>query len=210
MTLRKCIVTGQSRDSVQMIRFVLGPFGEVVPDIEEKLPGKGMWVTSCYQTIAKTAEKKSFERSMHRKVLFSDRFLENIEQKLVDRAVSAVGIARRAGRVLAGHAKIDRALRDRKVLLRIEAKDGAEDGRNKLTRLDPNIPILDCVYGKELARAFETRHAIHLAIAVDNKKGNDGLMTKLKKDFGRLEQFRKSNKNVKLENSTYQCIETII
>ena len=208
--LRKCIVTGQSRTTVEMIRFVLGPFGEVVPDIEEKLPGKGMWVTSCYETISKTVEKRSFERSMHQKVLISDGFLENIERKLVDRAVSAVGLARRAGRVLAGHAKIDRALREHKVLLRIEAKDGAEDGRNKLTRLNPNIPILDCVYGKELARAFEKRDTIHLAIAVDNKKGNDGLMAKFKKDFGRLEQFRKSNKNVKLEKSTYQCIETII
>lgn len=208
--LRKCIVTGQSQATVEMIRFVLGPFGEVVPDIEEKLPGKGMWVTSCYETISKTVEKRSFERSMHQKILISDGFLENIERKLVDRAVSAVGLARRAGRVLAGHAKIDRALRERKVLLRIEAKDGAKDGRNKLTRLNPSIPILDCVYGKELARAFEKRDTIHLAIAVDNKKGNDGLMAKFKKDFGRLEQFRKSNKNVKLEKSTYQCIETII
>ena len=210
MRLRKCIVTGQSQEPVKMIRFVLGPFGEVVPDIEEKLPGKGMWVTSCYETISKTAEKRSFERSTHQKVLISSGFLENIERKLVDRAVSTVGLARRAGLVLAGHAKIDRALREGKVLLRIEAKDGAEGGRNKLTRLDPNIPILDCVYGKELARAFEKRDAIHLAIAVDNKNGNDGLMAKFKKDFGRLEQFRKSNKNVKLENSTYQYIETII
>ena len=209
-TLRKCILTGQSLEPVEMIRFVLGPFGEVVPDIEEKLPGKGMWVTSCYETISKTVEKRFFERSMHQKVIISDGFLENIERKLVDRAVSAVGLARRAGRVLAGHTKIDRAIREGKVLLRIEAKDGAEGGRNKLTQLDPNIPILDCVYGKELARAFEKRDAIHLAIAVDNKKGNDGLMAKFKKDFGRLEQFRKSNKNVKLENSTYQCIETII
>ena len=210
MTLRKCIVTGQSQEPVKMIRFVLGPFGEVVPDIEEKLPGKGMWVTSCYETISKTVEKRSFEKSTHQKVLISSGFLENIERKLVDRAVSAVGLARRAGRVLAGHTKIDRALRKGKVLLRIEAKDGAEGGRNKLTRLDPNIPILDCVYEKELARALEERNAIHLAITVDDKNGNDGLMAKFKKDFGRLEQFRKSNKNVKLENSTYQCIETII
>ena len=208
--IRKCIATGRSQEPIKMIRFVLDPFGVVVPDLAEKLPGKGMWVTSCYGTISKAIEKRLFERSMHQKVLISNSFLDNIEQMLVDRAVSVVGLARRAGRVLAGHAKVDLALRQDKVLLRIEAKDGAEGGRTKLTRLDPNIPILDCVYGKELARAFETRHAIHLAIAVDNKKGNDGLMTKLKKDFGRLEQFRKSNKNVKLENSTYQCIETII
>ena len=76
MTLRKCIVTGQSQEPVKMIRFVLGPFGEVVPDIEEKLPGKGMWVTSCYETISKTVEKRSFERSTHQKVLISNGFLE--------------------------------------------------------------------------------------------------------------------------------------
>ena len=210
MTLRKCIVTGESREPVKMIRFVLGPFGEVVPDIEEKLPGKGMWVTSCYDTISKTVGKRSFERSMHQKVLISNGFLENIEQKLVARAVSAVGLARRAGRVLAGHTKIDHALRQGKVLLRIEAKDGAHDGRNKLTRLNPNIPILDCAYGEELARAFEKRDTVHLAIAVNNKDVDDGLMAKFRKDFGRLEQFRKSNKNVRLENSTYQCIETIV
>ena len=209
-TLRKCILTGQSLEPVEMIRFVLGPFGEVVPDIEEKLPGKGMWVTSCYETISKTVEKRSFERSTHQKVLISSGFLENIERKLVDRAVSAVGLARRAGLILAGHAKIDRALRQGKVLCIIEAKDGAASGRNKLTRIDPSIPILDCVYEKELARAFEQRNAVHLAITVDDENGNDGLMAKFEKDFGRLEQFRKSNKNVKLENSTYQCIENII
>ena len=147
---------------------------------------------------------------MHQKVLISNSFMDNVEQMLVDRAVSAVGLARRAGRILAGHAKIDHALRQRKVLLRIEAKDGAQDGRNKLTRLNPNIPVLDCVYNEELARAFEKHNAVHLAIAVNNKNGDDGLMAKFKKDFGRLERFRQSNQNVRLENSTYQCIETTI
>ena len=209
-TLRKCLLTRQSGETVKMIRFVLDPFGEVVPDLAEKLPGKGMWVTSCYETIYKTIEKRLFERSMHQKVLISNGFLDNIERMLVDRAVSAVGLARRAGRVLAGYTKIDHALREGRVLLRIEAKDGGKDGRNKLTRLNPNIPVLDCVYGKELARAFENPNAVHLAIAVNNKNGNDGLMAKFTKDFGRLDQFRKSNENVRLENSTYQCIETIV
>ena len=207
---RKCIATEESKEPIKMIRFVLDPFGAVVPDLAEKLPGKGMWITSCYGTISKAVEKRLFERSMHQRVIISNSFLEDIEQILVDRAVSAVGLARRAGRVLAGHAKIDHALRQGKVLLRIEAKDGSRDGRNKLTRLNPNIPVLDCVYSEELARAFEKHNAVHLAIAVNNKKGDDGLMAKFKKDFGRLEQFRRSNKNVRLENSTYQCIETTI
>jgi len=208
--IRKCIATGRSQEPIKMIRFVLDPFGVVVPDLAEKLPGKGMWVTSCYGTISKAIEKRLFERSMHQKVLISNSFLDNIEQMLVDRAVSVVGLARRAGRVLAGHAKVDLALRQGKVLLRIEAKDGAQNGRNKLTRLDPYIPVLDCVYGEELARAFEKYNAVHLAIAVNNKNGDDGLVAKFKKDFGRLEQFRESNQNVRLENSTYQCIETTI
>jgi hypothetical protein len=77
--IRKCIATGKSKEPIKMIRFVLDPFGAVVPDLAEKLPGKGMWVTSCYGAISKAIEKRSFERSMHQKVLISNSFLDNIE-----------------------------------------------------------------------------------------------------------------------------------
>ena len=38
---RRCIVTGQVLPVEQLIRFVVGPDGVVVPDIEARLPGRG-------------------------------------------------------------------------------------------------------------------------------------------------------------------------
>jgi len=42
--LRTCIATGEEGAPERMIRFVVGPDGEVVPDLARRLPGRGMWV----------------------------------------------------------------------------------------------------------------------------------------------------------------------
>lgn len=39
---RRCIVTGETTPKAGLIRFVVGPDGTVVPDVLEKLPGRGM------------------------------------------------------------------------------------------------------------------------------------------------------------------------
>ena len=43
---RMCIVTRTVREADAMIRFVLGPGNEVVPDLRRQLPGRGVWVTA--------------------------------------------------------------------------------------------------------------------------------------------------------------------
>jgi len=43
---RRCIVTGEVQPKAGLIRFVAGPDGEVVPDLAEKLPGRGFWVVA--------------------------------------------------------------------------------------------------------------------------------------------------------------------
>ena len=41
---RRCISTGSLMNTKSMIRFVIGPEGDVVPDVLYKLPGRGLWV----------------------------------------------------------------------------------------------------------------------------------------------------------------------
>jgi predicted RNA-binding protein YlxR (DUF448 family) len=207
--LRKCIATGESEDRDGLIRFVLDPFGQLTPDFSEKLPGKGMWICSCYKMISLAVQKELFSKSARKKVLIPEKFISYIETGLVERAISSLGLARRAGRIIAGHAKVGNALRQGKVLMRIEAKDGAADGRGKLNRIRPNVPILESVSSKELAKAFDREHIIHLAVLINNHSGK-GLEQRLKRDFGRLERFRKTNLDTRLENVAYGCIETIV
>ena len=59
---RKCIVTGDSQPKFGLIRFVVAPDGQVVPDILGKLPGRGMYV-SAERAALDAAGKGQFSRS---------------------------------------------------------------------------------------------------------------------------------------------------
>lgn len=49
--LRRCVVTRESLPKERMIRFVLGPDRQVVPDLAAKLPGRGMWLSAAWDVI---------------------------------------------------------------------------------------------------------------------------------------------------------------
>ena len=41
---RRCLVTRESGPRGGLVRFAVGPDGAVVPDVDERLPGRGLWV----------------------------------------------------------------------------------------------------------------------------------------------------------------------
>ena len=45
-TVRRCALTRMRLPKEDLIRFVLAPSGEIVPDLKERLPGRGVWVTA--------------------------------------------------------------------------------------------------------------------------------------------------------------------
>ena len=45
-TVRMCAVTRQVRPIDELIRFVVSPSGEAIPDLKRKLPGRGLWVSA--------------------------------------------------------------------------------------------------------------------------------------------------------------------
>ena len=59
---RRCIVTGETQPKAGLIRFVAGPDGQVVPDLAEKLPGRGFWVVADRQALDRAAAKGLFSR----------------------------------------------------------------------------------------------------------------------------------------------------
>ena len=63
-TLRRCAVTRVQRPKDDLIRFVLGPDGTVVPDLKEKLPGRGVWLTAAHETVAQAVKRKVFSRAL--------------------------------------------------------------------------------------------------------------------------------------------------
>ena len=60
---RRCIVTGEILPDEKRVRFVVGPDNQIVPDIEETLPGRGIWVKAERAAIEKAVAKGLFARA---------------------------------------------------------------------------------------------------------------------------------------------------
>ncbi len=94
---RKCIVTGESQPKAGLIRFGLGPEGQVVPDVLGRLPGRGMYVVADRAAIAKAAAKGLFARAAKQPVMVPADLADEVERQLAKRVVELISLARKAG-----------------------------------------------------------------------------------------------------------------
>jgi uncharacterized protein len=164
-TLRRCIVTRQALEKPALIRFVIDPEGRVTPDLKERLPGRGLWVTADRAILEQAVAKNAFSRAAKQSVKV-DRDLTDRVIELARREVAElVGLARKSGQLVAGFEKVEAALRSGKVRVLVAASDGAADGRGKLARIaGSGVEICAPLTAAELARALGREHAVHAAI----------------------------------------------
>lgn len=164
-TLRRCIVTRQALEKPALFRFVIDPDGRVTPDLKERLPGRGLWVTARRHILDQAVAKNAFAKAAKQSVKI-DRDLAQRVAALARREVGELlGLARKSGHLVAGFEKVEAALRSGKVRVLVAASDGAEDGRGKLARLaGSGVEICAPLTAAELAQALGREHAVHAAI----------------------------------------------
>ena len=93
-----------------MIRFVVGPDGEAVPDVKRKLPGRGIWVTATRAAIEDAVKRNVFARGFKRDVRVARDLAEQTERLLERAALDALAIAGKAGTVVSGFSKVEAAV----------------------------------------------------------------------------------------------------
>lgn len=162
---RRCIVTGEIRDRGALLRFVVGPDGAIVPDIEARLPGRGLWLTPRRDIVERAVAKRIFARAARRSVSASPELADRIESLLARRCCDAIGLARRAGLAVAGFERVGDAVRRGQVGLLLVALDGAEGGQRKLAALGRGVPSARVLTAVELGGAFGRERTVHAAIA---------------------------------------------
>jgi predicted RNA-binding protein YlxR (DUF448 family) len=163
---RRCIVTGEVRDRAALVRFVVGPDGAIVPDIEARLTGRGLWLTARRDIVDRAVAKRIFARAARRPVAASPDLADRIESLLARRCCDAIGLARRAGAAVAGFERVGEAVRRGRVGLLLFALDGAEGGRGKLPAPGRNLPSARVLTAAELGGAFGRKRIVHAAVAV--------------------------------------------
>lgn len=99
---RKCLVRGESGPTDTLIRFAVAPDGAVVPDLAEKLPGRGMWVTADAECISTAIAKKMFGRAAGQPVTVPATLLADTTALLLDRVQKLLGLAKKASVLITG------------------------------------------------------------------------------------------------------------
>lgn len=175
---RTCVVTRQARAPEDLIRFVVGPGEELVPDLRRKLPGRGVWVGLSAAAVALAVKRKAFERSLKQKVVVSAALADEVDALMARDAIQALAMANKAGLVSTGFSKVEALAGTGRAAAVIAASDGAEDGKRKIGQalhraaagraeagLKPRaIPIVAIFAAAELELALGREHVIHAAL----------------------------------------------
>lgn len=134
MNGRMCIVTRRSLEPGALVRFVADPQGRVVPDLKRRLPGRGAHVEARRETVELAVKRRLFSRALKREVTGLDTLAGDLDALLKRSALGSLGLARKAGQVVTGSAKVDAALRSGSAAASLHATDAAADGLRKMAQ----------------------------------------------------------------------------
>src|SRR5437764_14499978 len=99
-TVRMCAVSREVRPIDELIRFVVSPQGEVVPDLKRKLPGRGMWVSASRRAVAEAVRRNQFSRGFKRDLRIAPTLAADTEGLLLRSVIDALAMAAKAGQVV--------------------------------------------------------------------------------------------------------------
>lgn len=173
---RMCAVSREVKPVDELLRFVVGPDGSVLPDLKRNLPGRGLWVTATRQVLDQAVKRNLFGRGFKRDVKVDSGLGETTDRLLERSALDALSIAGKAGEIITGFAKVEATL-DKNggsggLIGLLHASDGSPDGLRKLEAVlrrgeDENsreIPVIRAFSGMQLDLALGRPNVIHAAL----------------------------------------------
>ena len=192
---RHCALTRTLKPVDEMIRFVVAPNGDVVPDLKRKLPGRGIWITATRASLDEAVKRNVFARAFKRSVRVDPELSATTERLLERGALDALAIAGKAGGVIAGFAKVEAALGRDQIVAVIHSADAAIDGKRKLDaalqRKTPGktgeIAHIALFSGAQLDLALNRPNVVHAALLAG--PGSETFLARV----ARYARFRSSN-----------------
>lgn len=191
---RQCAVTRESRPPGELIRFVAAPDGAIVPDLERRLPGRGVWLTGRRDIVEKAIQSKAFAKSLKAAVDVPADLAQRVEAMLRRRVADALSLANKAGLAVAGFQQIDAAIEKGAVAVVLHGTDAAADGKGKLDRkfkaiqgsLGRPAPLLELLSTEEMSLAMGRTNVVHAALIPG------GLAERLLREAERLSRYQTS------------------
>ncbi|QWW67879.1 RNA-binding protein [Rhizobium sp. WYJ-E13] len=191
---RMCIATRESGSPDELIRFVAAPDGTVVPDLKRELPGRGCWVKIDRSLVERAVAKKLFARALKADVKAADDLGERVEWLFLQQLLQMMNMARKAGQLVTGSAKVDAAIRSGAALAVFHSTDAAADGVRKIDQArkawhlgmetEEEIPSFRLFSESEMEGVMGHNAFIHAAVLAG--QAGEGVVKRAKM----LEQYR--------------------
>jgi len=180
---RRCLVTGEERPKSELLRFVLDPEGMVVPDVEGKLPGRGLWTLARRDIVETAAGKRLFARAARQPAAVSAGLADRVEGLLLRRCVATLGLARRAGQAVSGAEKVQALIARGDCGALLVAIGASAEGRRQFA-VPSSAVAADVLTDEELGGAFGRETATYAALRAGS------LASRLVTDLARLRGLR--------------------
>jgi len=179
---RRCLASGEVRPKRELLRFVVAPDGALVPDVAERLPGRGLWLSPRRDMIDLACARNLFAKAAKAPVRVPSDLAEQVAGLLRRRCLDLLGLVRRGGQAACGHEAAALWLSGGKAALLLQAVDAAEGGRQKLRALARahDVPVIEVFRAEELGQALGRDALVHVALA------EGGATARLNEELARL------------------------
>jgi hypothetical protein len=156
----------------------------LVPDLQQRLPGRGLYLTPTRAAVEVALKKRVFARAARAPVEVSGDLADQLEALVAERAIAAIALARRAGQAVVGYDQVAAWLKAGRAGLLLQAADGAPGGRARLAAMAGDRTVIEVLRAVELAQPFGREHVVHVAVAAG------GLATRIDGELARLAGLR--------------------
>ena len=186
MLERRCIASGQTKSAEELIRFVRAPDGAVVPDLAQKLPGRGCWVSLDQTALKKACEKGLFKRHIDATAPAYEVLLAQLVKLLGHRFQQSLSLARRAGLAIGGGGRLASYEMMEGMIIANDAS--ARESKAHVRRLMPEW-VHEGFDATVLGPAFGRESLAYIGILPDPNGTGGGLSVRLKHDIDRFAAF---------------------
>ena len=182
--LRTCIASGLRKPKVEMLRFVVSPDDSPVPDLDGKLPGRGLWLSADRDMLNTACARNLFAKCARRQVRADANLAQRVEGLLAKRCIELLRLARRSGMLSVGSDEVGSRLSGGAKGLLVVAADGAPKSRRKIAELALDLVVWAVLSSDELGVVMGRERIVHALVA------EGGLADRLARDLSRLDGLR--------------------
>lgn len=149
---KRDIYSKELKNKSELIRFVLGPDNYIFADLNEKLPGRGMWVQANKDALEEVISRKLFNKACHADCKISEDFIDSVKNMLAKTVLNSISLSKKTGDLTIGFEKTLDACKKTTPKVFLIASDSGEDGKNKFSRFINNedVMVIDSFKASEL------------------------------------------------------------